>query len=100
RLTPRTYFRSFPRKRESRTRLGSPRSRGRAEWSGWEFDENLLCSDAHLGGGGAHLGVDLLFVFDEIFLEHTHQLARGLIERRLILPGLHRIEQVRLDSRH
>src|SRR5215468_7376334 len=41
----------------------------------------LLRCDAHLGRGGAHVGVDVLLVLDEVLLEHAHQLARGLIER-------------------
>src|SRR5262249_46885114 len=57
-----------------------------------------LRRDAHLGGGGTHVAVDVLFVFDEILLEHAHELARGFVERRFVLPGLHRVEKMRLDS--
>ncbi len=59
-----------------------------------------LRRDAHLGRGRAHVGVDVLLVLGEVLLEHAHELARGLVEGGFVLPGLHRIEEVRLDARH
>src|SRR4051794_22881007 len=50
--------------------------------------ETLLRRDAHLGSGGTHVGIDVLFVLDEVLLEHAHALAGGFVERRLVLPGL------------
>jgi hypothetical protein len=35
---------------------------------------------------------------DEVLLEHGDEVARGLVELRLVLPGLVRIEQMRLDA--
>ena len=37
------------------------------------------------------------FELHEVLLEHVDELARGLVELELVLPGLLRIEQVRLD---
>ena len=34
------------------------------------------------------MGIDVLFVLDEVLLEHAHELAGGFVERRLVLPGL------------
>ena len=30
----------------------------------------------------------MLFVLDEVLLEHAHELAGGFVERRFVLPGL------------
>src|SRR5215470_20381379 len=56
----------------------------------------LLRRDAHLGRSGAHVGIDVLLVLDEVLLEHAHQLARGVVEGGFVLPGLHRIKEMRL----
>src|SRR5262249_39060985 len=80
----------IPAKAGSQIRKLGPRFRG-DERSGV-----LLRREADLGSGRAHVGIDVLLVFDEVLLEHAYQLARGLVERGFILPGLHRIEQVRL----
>src|ERR1700712_1676778 len=47
--------------------------------------------------GGADLGVYLRFEPGEILLEHADQRPRGLVELGLVLPGLDRIEDMRLD---
>src|ERR1700722_13148858 len=60
----------------------------------------LFRRDPHLGRRRLDVGIDVGFVFDEVLLEHAHELARGLIEGRFVLPGLHRIEQMRLDAGH
>src|SRR5580704_14869059 len=41
-------------------------------------DVSSLRRQPHFRRCGADVGVDVLFVFDEIVLEHAHQLARGL----------------------
>jgi hypothetical protein len=38
----------------------------------------------HFECGGANVGIDVLSVFDEVVLEHMHQLARGLVERGFV----------------
>src|SRR5947209_3403177 len=60
----------------------------------------LLRRDAHLWRGGAYVGVDIGLELGEVLLEHAHELARGGVELGLVLPGLERVEQVRLDARH
>jgi len=45
-----------------------------------------------------HERVDVALEGDEVLLEHGDQLAGGLIELALVLPGLLRIEQMRLDA--
>ena len=62
---------------------------------------SLLRGDAHFGRGRAHVGIDVLSrTSTKFFWNMPHELARGLVERGFVLPGLHRIEQVRLDARH
>src|SRR5262249_40934698 len=74
----------------------SPLSRlGRNDERPW-----LLRRDAHFGSGRAHVGIDVLLVFDEVLLEHAHQLARGLVERGFVLPGLHPITHVPPPTPH
>ena len=51
----------------------------------------LLRGDAHFRRGGAHVGLDVLLELHEVLLEHIDQLARGLIEFELVLPGFLRI---------
>src|SRR5882724_8869530 len=80
----------------SSTKKGGPR----AALSKRYGDCRLLRRDAHLGCGGAHVGVDVLLVLDEVLLEHAHQLARGVVEGGFVLPGLHRIKEMRLDTRY
>src|SRR5262245_38594962 len=46
----------------------------------------LLRRDAHLGCGGAHVGIDVLLILDEVLLEHAHELARGVVEGGFVLP--------------
>src|SRR5215813_9832931 len=72
-----------------------------ATWAAPDAESNAprsLGREAHLGRGGLHVGVDVLLVLDEILLEHAHEVARRFVEFRLVLPGLERIEQVRLDA--
>ena len=57
-----------------------------------------LGGDTHLGGGGADVGVHVGLERDEVLLEHGDEASRGLVELRLVLPGLVRIEQMRLDA--
>src|SRR5260370_3548934 len=57
-----------------------------------------LRRDPHLGRGGADIGVDVAFERHEILLEHGDQAAGGVVELRLALPCLVRIEQLRLDA--
>src|SRR5271165_2906225 len=56
--------------------------------------------DADFGRGRAHLRVDVLFVLDEVRLEHADELARGVVEGGFVAPGLHWIEKMRLDAGH
>src|SRR3984957_10459175 len=58
----------------------------------------LLRGDADLGLGGADVGVDVALERHEVLLEHADECTRGVVELRLVLPGLVRIEQVRLDA--
>ena len=41
-----------------------------------------------------HLGIYGLLELREVLLEHADKLVRGLIERRLVGPGLVRVEQI------
>src|SRR5690242_17696580 len=63
-----------------------------------KMEPPLLRGDAHFRRRGAHVGVDVLLELHEVLLEHADQLARGLVELELVLPGFLRIEQVRLDA--
>src|SRR5437879_1578172 len=42
----------------------------------------------------------MVFELDEIIAEHRNEPARGLVELRLVLPRLERVEQMRLDTRY
>src|ERR1700684_2904219 len=103
---PITLARSCPKNRDGRDIGERSDAVLRTTMPGHDDIENqssLITSlrrEANLGRGGAHFGVDGLFVFCEVLLEQADQLARGLVERGFILPGLHRIKDVRLDSRH
>src|SRR5258708_18192896 len=77
---------------------GSRRYRGSAAMTGHPC--LLLCRDAYFGSGRTHVGIDVVLVFHEILLEHPYQLARGLVEGRFVLPGLHRVEEVRFHPRY
>src|SRR5665213_487612 len=52
----------------------------------------LLRSDAHFRRRRLDVGGDVLLELQEVLLEHADQFARGLVEGRLVLPGLERIE--------
>src|SRR5215470_8424338 len=87
---------SWPGPRASRP---SPRSRRRRGARGKHRpDLRLFGGDPHFRRGGAHVGIDVLLELHEVLLEHVDELARGLIELELVLPGLLRIEQVWLDA--
>src|ERR1035438_3475114 len=65
-----------------------------------ETKRRSLRRDAHFRRRRLDVGRDVIFELGEVLLEHADQIARGLVELRLILPGLERVEQMRLDARH
>src|SRR5262249_8166655 len=90
---PRTKLNSFSSDQNETAALRPP------------FTQKLPCCDrrslrrnAYLGRGRAHVGVHVLLELHEVLLEHGDELARRLIELELVLPGLLRIEQMRLDA--
>src|SRR5581483_10319640 len=60
--------------------------------------KSLLRRELYVGRGGADVGVDLGLELGEVLLEHRDQGAGGLVELGLVLPGLDRIENMRLDT--
>src|SRR5262245_66678253 len=60
----------------------------------------LFRRDTNLGRSRLDVRSDVLLELREIFLEHSHQIARRLVELRFVLPGLERIKKVRLDALH
>ena len=58
----------------------------------------LLRCDLHLGSRGADVGVNMALERHEVVLEHGDEAAGGLVELRLVLPSLVRIEQMRFDA--
>src|SRR5215210_5110354 len=62
--------------------------------------DDRLGGDRHGGRCGPYVGIHVRLKTLEVLLEHLEQALGGLGEGGFVLPGLDRIEDVRLDARY
>src|SRR5262245_64613727 len=60
----------------------------------------LLRRNPHFRCRGLDIRRDVLLEFGEVLLEHVDQVSRRPVELGLVLPGLERVEQMRLNAWH